>query len=255
VNKVLQNIQFRDCVHRGVVGASPEAVRAAVLGEHCAPPTSPVEAGKVFLGVARVLGEAAFRETWAAFQKQRGSGLPDPRLFADFLEPYSREIALPQLVDLARFDFAYFLAAQPSPMPSIGACCLPEAMIRSHPELMLRFQPGWRYLHLSWPVHLLLPEILSAQRLAKLSRRASLGIRVGPDGDGVALAELPPAAFVLEDSLRSGKRLADATAAARAIDATIDPFPIVARLVEAGAIIDAVLHPAEPVKPNPTSNP
>lgn len=252
---MFQNIQFRDCIHRGTVGSTPEAARAAVLGEYCLPPTSPVESGKVFLRVARVLGEAAFRETWLAFQKQRNSGMPDPRLFPDFITAYATQIALPQLVDLARFDFAYFLAAQPSATPSLGTCCLPEALIRKHPELMLRFQPGWRYLRLAWPVHRLLPEILSAQRLAKLSGREPIGIRVGPEGDGVTVVDLPPAIFALEESLRAGKRLSESVAAARAIHATINPFPIVARLVESGAIIDAVMHPAELMNPNPASNP
>ena len=81
---------------------------------------------------------------------------------------------------------------------------------------MLRFQPGWRYLRLFWPVHRLSPVFLSPQRLAKLSKGGGIGVRVAPGRDGVTIVDLPSAVLVLEDSLRGGKRLSDSAAAARA---------------------------------------
>jgi hypothetical protein len=253
---VFQNIQFRDCLHRGVIGPTPEAAVAAILSEACMPAGSPVEADAVFLGVAQVLGGTAFRAVWSQFQKRSGPATPDPRLFAEFLSEQEPGRTLPQLVDLARFDLAHFLAAQPSATPSIGACCLPEALIRAHPELVLRYHPGWRYLQLNWPVHRLLPEILSASRLGQLIGPVAIGIRIGLGDEGVTVEDLSPASFALQTGLRSGQRLADAAAAAQAIDPTLDPFAIVARLINAGAVIDAILHPAEapPSSKRPTSH-
>lgn len=238
---MFKNIQFRDCVHRGVTGPTEQSVLAAVRGDHCTPAAAPLEAANLFYGVAQVLGEGRFREIWDAFQKSAPK--VNPLNFADFLggQPQARKI--PALVDLARFDLAFGLAAQPGPMPSVGACCLPEVVLREHSDLMLRFQPGWRYLQLNWPVHQLLPGPASEDILWALEDE-SVCLCLAPSGMGVNISELEPANYALQSALRNGQRLGEVIAAARAIDSALDPYPIVAGLVEAGAIIDVILHPA-----------
>lgn len=253
---MLQNIRFRDCIHRGIVGPTPEAALAAVLGEICAPIGSPIEAETVFAGTARVLGKALFSAVWTAYRGAQGTPMPDPRGFAEFLGRTEPGSGLPQLIDQAQFDLAVFLAAQPSPSPSVGACCLPTSMLRDHPEMVLRFQPGWRYLRLSYPVHRVAPDSLSVERLSALTGPQAIDLRVGSDGDGVSVVELSPASFVLQSELRTGRRLAEAAKAAQAVDPMLDVVSTVAALVAQGAIIDAVLHSVEipitrPQSPNP----
>jgi len=240
---VFQNIQFRDCTHRNVVGPTTDAVMAAVLGDHCAPGAAPMEAGSLFYGVAQVVGEAEFRKLWSEFQKPGRKA--NPLDFADFLNAHEQGRALPALADLARFDLAYTLAAQPGPTPSVAACCLPEATIRTHRDLMLRFQPNWRYVALAWPVHRLLAETLTPELLRTFSVAERVHLRIAPVGMGVSVSELAPADFALQSTLRDGRKLSEAVAASHAIDSPLDPFPIVAGLVEAGAIMDVVLHPAD----------
>ncbi len=229
-------------MHRQVAGPTAAAVVAAVRGDVCAPGAAPMEAGSLFFGTAQVLGEAEFRALWAAFQGAQPRGYPLD--FADFMAAHPSGRALPPLADLARFDLAYTLAAQPGPMPSVAACCLPEPLISSHPEMLLRFQPGWRYLTLNWPVHRLLAETPTAALLQALTSE-HVHLRIAPTGMGVGIAELDAASFALQTALRSGKRLREAVASAAAIDLSFDPFSVVAGLVEAGAIMDVVLHPAD----------
>jgi len=242
---VFQNIQFRDCTHRNVVGPTTDAVLAAVLGDHCAPAAAPMEASSLFYGVAQVLGEVEFRKAWSEFQKPGTGRKANPLDFADFLMTQERGRALPALADLARFDLAYALAAQPGPVPSVAACCLPEATIRAHPNMILRFQPNWRYVALAWPVHRLLADTLTADLLRTFSAAETAYLRITPNGMGVSVTELTGAEFALQSVLRDGRKLSDAVAAAHAIDPALDPFPLVAGLVEAGAIMDVVLHPAD----------
>jgi hypothetical protein len=151
---------------------------------------------------------------------------------------------LPALADLARFDLAFGLAAQPGPTPSVGGCCLPEALLREHPDMLLRFQPGWRYLTLGWPVHRLAAAAPTAGMLRALTPEV-VRLRIAPTGMGVDVAELDAAAFALQTALRGGKRLGAAVRIAAAVDPSFDPLPVVAGLVEAGAIMDVVLHPVE----------
>ena len=242
---VFLNILFRDCCHRSIAGPTTDAVLAAVLGEHCVPAAAPVEAGSLNYGVAQVMGENEFRKLWSEFQKPTSGCKTSPMDFADFIAGHEIGRMLPALGDLARFDLGYALAAQPGPTPSVAACCLPEAVIRMHPDLMLRFQPNWRYVALVWPVHRLLADAITAEVLRTFSGAEAAYLRIAPAGMGVNIAELTPAEYALQSALRDGRRLGEAIAAAHAIDSVLDPFPIVAGLVEAGAIMDVVLHPAD----------
>jgi hypothetical protein len=242
---VFQNIQFRDCVHRNIAGPTTDAVMAAVLGDHCVPGAAPVEAGNLFYGVAQVLGETEFRKLWSEFHKPSSGRKTNPIDFADFIAAHEHGRMLAPLADLARFDLGYALAVQPGPTPSVAACCLPEATIRLHPDLILRFQPNWRYVALAWPVHRLLADTVTAEVLRTFSGAEAAYLRIAPTGMGVSVAELSHADFILQSALRDGRRLGEAIAAAHAVDPVLDPFSIVAGLVEAGAIMDAVLHPAD----------
>jgi hypothetical protein len=247
---VCQSIRFRDCVHRDIAGPTAEAVIAAVRGDYCAQAAAPVDSSILFHGVTQLLGESELRAIWSAFLKEESGHKANPLEFPDYLARHEHGRALPALADLARFDLAHYLAAQPSQMPSIASCCLPKMVLRRHPGTILRFQSGWRYLVLAWPVHRLLAEPLSAALLRRFTTPAPVGVRIAPAGMGVGIQELAPADFALQAGLRSGQRLADAALSARALDPEIDPFSIVAGLVEAGAIMDAMLHPAE--TPTPT---
>jgi hypothetical protein len=70
-------------------------------------------------------------------------------------------------------------------------------------------------------------------------------LRIAPAGMGVGIVELSEAEFALQLGLRNGQPLADAAAAARALDPAFDVVPVLAGLVKAGAIIDVVLQPAD----------
>jgi len=218
---------------------------AAVLGEYCAPGAPPIEAGSLFYGVAQVLGAAGFHDLWDGFLKRDAARKANPMEFPDFVASHALVGELPPLADLARFDLAYALAAQPGPMPSIAPCCLPKSLIRAHPEMQLRFQPNWRYLELDWPVHRLFADTPTRAALGMLNTAEWSYLRVNLNGMGVTVTELAPADFRLQSALRNGRRLAEAVAAARAIDPVFDPIPVVTGLVAAGAILDAALHPAE----------
>jgi hypothetical protein len=240
---VFQNTRFRNCTRRAVAGATPGAIIAAVtgeIGEACAPIAPPAEPATVFVGVTEALGGARFVETWNRFAATAAGRKPNPMAFAGFLAAEPCAAALPQLSDLATFDLAFYLAAQPAPAPSIGACCLTADLARNYPELILRFQPGWRYIALSWPVHKLVAGGATPDALRALPMSGGIGLRIAPAGYGVSIEELLPAPFALESSLRAGRQLAAAALAATSLDPAFDPYAAVAALADDGAIIDAI---------------
>lgn len=147
------------------------------------------------------------------------------------------------MADLARLDLGLFLAGLEDREPSIGACCLPIDLIASHPDLMLRLQPRFRYLSLAYPVH---AWEAGAVDLPNVPASQPILVRLVPDRSsnaaGILCALLPPARFAFESALARGRTLVAATKLAVLQDPAFDGLKGVAALIEEGAVADVILH-------------
>jgi hypothetical protein len=182
-------------------------------------------------------------ELW---QIHRSEGRPearDPRAFAAFLASQDVGQTHPALADLARFDLGLFLAGLDDREPSIGACCLPADLIAGHPDLMLRLQPSFRYLCLTYPVH---AWVAVQGDLPKSPAAQATLLRLVPDrlkGTGAVLYETMAAPrFAFESSLARGRTFVAATRLAMLQDPAFDGLAGVATLIDEGAIADVILH-------------
>ncbi|MBL8711036.1 MAG: hypothetical protein JNL25_17715 [Rhodospirillaceae bacterium] len=197
----------------------------------------------MFRKVAHVIGPGRLAELWHAHRSESRPEARDPRAFAAFLAGRDVCRAYPALADLARLDLGLFLAGMDDREPSIGACCLPADLIESHPDLMLRLQPSFRYLSLSYPVH---HWVATETDLPKTPADQRILLRLAPDRssdmDTVLCEILPPARFAFESSLARGRTLGAAMKLATMQDPAFDGTKGVASLIEDGAIADVILH-------------
>lgn len=207
------------------------------------PSSRAVDAVVVFRKVARVIGPKHLAELWQAHRSEGRLEARDPRAFAAFLAGQDVGREHPALADLARLDLGLFLAGLEDREPSIGACCLPADLIQGHPDLMLRLQPSFRYLSLSYPVH---HWAATDTDLPNAPASQSILLRLTPDrSDDIAAVTyetLPSARFAFESSLARGRTLAAATKLAALQDSAFDGTKGVASLIEEGAIADVILH-------------
>lgn len=240
-----RSLQFRQCIHQGSPDSDVTSIVAAIRGDACGLRPSPraVDAVVVFRKVARVMGPRRLAELWQAHRSEGHPEARDPRAFAAFLAGRDVGREYPALADLARLDLGLFLAGMDDREPSIGACCLPAELIQGHPDLMLRLQPSFRYLRLSYPVH---QWIATETDLPNLPASQRILLRLAPDrsSDMAAVLHeiLPPARFAFESSLARGRTLVAAMKLATMQDPAFDGTKGVASLIEEGAIADVILH-------------
>jgi hypothetical protein len=254
VSAVPSKIDFRDCVHHGIAGPTPEHILASIRAEYCLPPGAPVRPGQShrpretaiqaedFSGLARALGGAAFRQLLSDLR--RGAG--DLRGLPDFLAQHRYGRATAALVDLARLELAISLSERVPGGRSIGACCLPPALLRGHPDLTLAFHAAWHWLELGTPADRWRGALLGrdAAGVPPPPARATR-LRLAPERGRTAVRRLEPAAFAFERGLRAGATLRRASEAATARASAFDPIQSVQRLLMAGAVIGVALHPAQ----------
>lgn len=247
-------IDFRDCVHQGVAGPTPDHILASIRAEYCMPRASLPAARRADAGVAPViqledftalalaLGAEAFRQLTADVLRWRDPGATLAQL-PEFLSRHRYGQATPALVDLAKLDLAMALSDRAPAARSIGACCLPPDLLQSHPDLVLGFHPAWRWLDLAWPA-----DQWRAALLAQAAPGATppqhpaphpVRLRLFPRRGTVAVQRMTATAFAFERALRSGAALRQAQAEAAGFDAVLH---LQALLME-GAIIGVQLHP------------
>jgi hypothetical protein len=250
-------IDFRECVHHGVAGPTPEHILASIRAEYCLPPSTasaPRIPGKDvaiqaedFAALERALGGAAFRQLLSDLRRNART----LRDLPEFLAKHRYGRATVALVDLARLELALALSERAPHVDSIGACCLPPPLLRSHPDLTLAFHPAWQWLDLGTPA--------DQWRTALLGRDAAgtppplprtTRLRLHPEQGRTIAQRLSPALFAFEHALSSGETLRQASEAAGEHTATFEPIRCLQPLLMAGAIIDADLHPAH-IAPTP----
>ncbi len=254
-------IDFRDCVHQGIAGPTPEHILASIRAEYCLPPVSrrahapDARAAQAairaedFAALERALGVAAFRQLLGDFRR-RTDGRDGLGALPEFLARHRYGRATAALVDLARLERALAQSERAPDTPSIGACCLPPAILRAHPDLTLSFHPAWQWLDLGTPADHWRNALLGRDGTPPPPSARTTRLRVYPDQSRTVARRLEPAEFAFEHALQAGETLHRANEAARALDSTFDPIQRLLPLLTAGAVVDAELHPA-----NATSDP
>jgi hypothetical protein len=253
VSAVPTKIDFRDCVHQGIAGPTPEHILASIRAEYCLPPVAPGAAVNIrakviavqaedFAALERALGTSAFRQLLSDFQRGAMRSLAE---LPGFLAQHRYGRATAALVDLARLELALTLSERAPEVPSIGACCLPPALLSAHPDLTLAFHPAWQWLDLDTPADHWRGSLLGhdgASAPPPLPRATRL--RLYPEQGRTIAQRLGPAVFAFESSLKRGESLRDASEAASAHTSSFDPIRGLQPLLMAGAVIDVELHPA-----------
>ncbi|MGH6891785.1 MAG: hypothetical protein ACREEP_05965 [Dongiaceae bacterium] len=255
-------IDFRDCVHHGIAGPTPERILASIRAEYCLPPISLLTGAprgrtpqaaiqaEDFAALERALGVAAFRQLLSDFRRR-----PDAKEgfgeLPEFLARHRYGRATAALSDLAKLERALVLAERAPDLRSIGACCLPPAILHAHPDLTLSFHPAWQWLDLSTPADHWRNALLGRDETQSPppAPRATR-LRIYPEQGRTIARRLDPAEFDFEHALQAGETLRRASEAARAHAASFDPIQSLQPLLMAGAVIDAELHPAH-AKSNP----
>jgi hypothetical protein len=248
-------IDFRDCVHQGIAGPTPEHILASIRAEYCLPPVTsfpgahsgeatPAEIrAEDFPALERALGAAAFRQLLSDLRRWADGkdGLDD---LPEFLAQHRYGRATAALVDLARLERALAVSERAPQISSIGACCLPPVLLRAHPDMTLKFHPAWQWLDLGTPADhwrnaLLGHDANVTPPLPRVTR-----LRIHPEEARVVTRRLQPAEFAFERALLAGESLQHAEASARRLTPSFDPMQALQGLLVAGAVVDADLHPA-----------
>lgn len=253
-------IDFRDCVHHGIAGPTTDHVLASIRAEYCLPPQPPALApargtampkaiqAEDFPALERALDAAAFRQLLSDFRRRpddsADGGGGDLRDLPAFLAQHRYGRATAALTELARLELALAVSERAPEQSSIGACCLPPAVLRSHPDLTLAFHPAWHWLDLSTPADHWRNALLrrDARDVPPPQPRATR-LRISPELGRTGARRLEPAAFAFEHALQAGASLQQAGDAARAIAPSFDPIQSLQALLLSGAVIDAALHP------------
>jgi hypothetical protein len=248
-------IDFRDCVHQGIAGPTPEHILASIRAEYCLPPVTGFSAAQRSAAapaaiqsgdlpaLERALGAAALRQLLSDFSRW-ADGKPGFDDLPEFLAQHRYGRATAALVDLARLERALAVSERAPEVSSIGACCLPPSLLRAHPDMTLAFHPAWQWLDLAtpadqWRAALLGHDATVTPPLPRVTR-----LRIAPAEGRIATRRLQPAEFAFERALLAGESLQHADAAARRPMPSFDPMQALQGLLMAGAIVDADLHPA-----------
>ncbi|HVI91642.1 MAG TPA: hypothetical protein VM659_25320 [Dongiaceae bacterium] len=251
-------------MHRNVIGADTQEAIAAIRGEVCAvdsvpagsprpAPTktsadsaTPILPTDIFPIVTRLIGADAFRAVWSDFSRVGPDWLAAGRGFADFLREHRAGRDLPVLADIAVLELARHQVQRATDLPSIGACCLPANLLTQHLDLRLRLQPGWHYVTLGHAVQDLPQDRLDLAALQRLSIEQVTYLRLMP-GEGRSDHQLLALAdYAFETSLARHLTLAVAIEAARQVEAGYDGIRALGHLIDAGGVVDVLLHPQTP---------
>jgi hypothetical protein len=157
--------------------------------------------------------------------------------FPEFLARFEPARRLPYLGDLARLEWALLESAEAQDVQPIDIALLRQRAVAEYPHLLLRLDPSIRLLRSPWPVD----AIWSAHQggdpegpIELPSRGASLCIRRGANGPGFETLEAAPFEFLA--TLLAGRRLAEAGAAALALDPFFDMATALRRLFVEGSV-------------------
>ncbi len=250
-------IDFRNCVHQGVAGPTPDHILASIHAEYCMPRATlpalrggkPAVAATIqledFTALAQALGQEAFRQLIGDVLRHRDPGSTLAQL-PDFLAGHRYGRATPALIDLARLECAIAECERAPDVQSVGLCCLPPELVRTHLDLTLSLHPAWRWLDLAAPVDRWRADLLGGAALDDAPTPRRVRLRVHPGQDGLAVHRLTAVEFAFETALQGGAPLRRAEAEARvagADGATFDSVRYLQNLLLAGAVIGAQLHP------------
>ncbi len=251
-------IDFRNCVHQGVAGPTPDHILATIRAEYCLPRaalpaprrggpprTAPVQL-EDFPALARALGAEAFRQLTSDVLRDRDPGATLARL-PEFLRRHRYGRATPALADLAQLDLAVARSTLAPADQSIGACCLPPDLLRAHPDLTFAFHPAWRWLELSHPVDRWRVALLAGAEASEAPAPRPVRLRIQPQHGAIAVRRLTADEFAFEQALQQGQPLRQAETQTLRGSAggapKLDPIRQLQTLLMAGAVIGATLHP------------
>lgn len=254
-------IAFRDCVHHGIAGPTPDHILASIRAEYCLPraalpgartsrgPETPALQLEDFAALARALGAEAFRQLAGDLRRNEGGGL---ERMPDFLAQHRYGRATPALVELARLELALALSDRAPAARSIGACCLPSELLRAHPDAMLALHPAWRWVDLAVPADDWRDELLAGLEVPPLPAVRPTRLRIHPHRGEVVSRRLAAAEFAFERALSQGASLRGASVASGG-QGRFDPIRHLQSLLMEGAVIGVQLHPASSEAAAPAS--
>jgi hypothetical protein len=169
----------------------------------------------------------------------------DPRLteygatFADFLTGFEPCRHLAYLPDVARLEWAMHAAAHAPDAEPIDAGALAGVPVAELPNARLEVHPSLTYVASPWPLDRIWRASQDDSDDARIDLDAGgahLEVRRDEDGD-VAMRSLDPAPHALRAALAGGATLADAAAAALAIDPSLDLAGAIADLVSSRILV------------------
>jgi hypothetical protein len=245
-------VNFRDCVHHGIAGSTPQQILASIRAEYCMPNTVQAVPGsgrarallqvEDYPALERALGAPAFRQLLMDFQRQPASpeGLA---ALPDYLA-HHRYGTTPALVDMARLERALILSTRAPSIDSVGPCCLPPEVLRAHLDLTLSVHPAWQWLSLATPADQWRTALLGHDGRLPAPSPSITRLRVSPASGRAVTHRLPAADFAFEDALAAGRSLRQAILRAQAHAIAFDPYRALHTLLMAGAVTDFALHPA-----------
>lgn len=190
----------------------------------------------------RALGAPAFRQLLSDFHRRT---VPTESLAAlpEYLAQH-RYGTTPALVDLARLERALAIGTRAPAIESVGPCCLPPEMLRTHLDLTLTLHPAWQWLELATPADHWRQALLGTDTRLSPPSPSVTRLRIAPETGRAIAHRLSPAEFAFEHALLTGQSLREATLHAQAQSISFDPYRAMHDLLMAGAVIDFSLHPA-----------
>ena len=156
--------------------------------------------------------------------------------FAGFIATFAAR-HLAYLPDVARLEWAMNLALHAddtSPIEPVELAAVPPSLV---PSLVLRLDPSIALLASPWPIdRIWRANQPGADPVVDLAAGA-VRLEVRRVGDDVGFRTLDPAAYALRAAVAGGRALADAAAAALAVDPAFDLAGALHALLEDGAIV------------------
>lgn len=159
--------------------------------------------------------------------------------FPDHIAGFPGAETLPYLRDLARLEWllvdCYFAAA---PVACVAGADLAAVPAEKIAQLAFVAAPSLRLLqsrHAAWQIWR--AHRAAAEDLAKIDLQASCNVRILSDGQRAVPSPLPPADYAFVAGLARGATIADAAAAAAALDPQFDLAAALIRELAAGSFV------------------
>jgi hypothetical protein len=172
--------------------------------------------------------------------------------FPAFLAAFPPCIGLPYLADVARLEQDINAVLHSPASVAMGSDELKNIALGDYGRLVFAFSPALRYLDSPWPVdHIWLANQPGADAAVDL-QEGGCRLEIRQRGEEVVFARLEEPEMALRRALASGAPLAEAAAAALAVEPLFDLAMALRRLLADGLVTGFLLtsdDPSQPPKP------